>query len=610
MSILARLVTGILHGGGAASRRRAAAAACAEAVKRLKQGQASLAQEGFARALSQDPRHFAALSGLGVLHHRLGHRSLALDLLLRALEVEPRSREIALLAAQLLRLAKRRQEALAVLAPVLDASPDDPTVGYEMARLQRETGDMDGARRRLQALLERVPNHLGILEELAIVYRDCGEVAPAIECYERLAALMPDRARGGSARLFQELYRNEERKVLLGLHARWAERFAPAALQRSGHANDPAPERILRIGYVSADFGLTSAAPFIEPLLAHCDRARFAVTCYHASAHDDEVTARMRAYGHDWRDIADLDDEAFCAMVRSDRIDILVDLNGHTRGGRLTAFARRPAPVQATYLGYGATTGVAAIDYRITDAYIDPVGECERCYTETLLRLPGTMWCFAPPRATPAVQKPPFVERGAITFGSFNNFAKVGPEVLDTWATIGAQASGARFLFVGVPAGEIRRRVVERFGHRGVQEDRLTFNARVAPGDYYALYHEADVALDTFPYNGGATTCDALWMGVPVLTLAGRGTLARSGLSLLTAVGLRDWVAESIDDYVAGARAVAQSPEALGELRAGLRDRISASSLCDARRFMAGLEDALRRMWRTWCETKKEGLLQ
>ncbi len=606
MSILTRLVSDLFGGRVAASGTRAAEIACAEATQLLNHGQSARAEAAFSRALAHDAASFGAHSGLGVLYHRRGDRARALPHLLRALELEPRSHEIALLAAQHLRAAGRPRDAVAALEPLSAAALQDPAIAYELARSHREMGDFDGARRHLEALAERAPQHPGIVEELAIVHRECGDIDRSIECYERLTELLPDHSRVESARLFHELYRRHDREAHLARHVRWGKRFAPRALCRRDHANEPDPERRLRIGYVSADFWWTSAAPFIEPLLEHRDRARYLVTCYHVSRRDDEVTRRFREQADDWRDAADLDDEALADMVRRDGIDILVDLNGHTRGGRLTAFARCPAPVQLAYLGYGASTGVAAIEYRITDRYVDPVGEADRCYTEKLIRLQGSMWCFAAPRAAPGVRAGPVATRGALTFGSFNNFAKVGAELIDAWAEIGAQAHGARFLLVGVPEGETRREVATRFARRGVGPERAVFHGRVGPEDYYALYHEVDVALDSFPYNGGTTTCDALWMGVPVITLAGTNTLERSGLSLLTAAGLADWVTSSKEDYVARAVSIAEQPQRLSALRSGMRDRLAASSLCDGRRFTAEMEQALRDTWRAWCEPRNE----
>jgi len=607
MSILSRLVSDIFGGRVGRTDLRAAQSACAEAARWLKQGQTDRAELAFRRALAHDATNLAAHGGLGVLYQRLGDNGRALEHLLAALEIEPQSRELSLLAAQLLRAGGRQRDALAVLQPASAARPQDPVILGELARLLRDSGDLDGARRHLEPLAGNMAPEPAIVDELANVYRECGNIDQAIDCYERLGTLLPDHSRSASARLFHELYRRHDRAEHFERHLRWGERFAPRTLRRANHRNGPDPERTLRVGYVSADFWRTSAAPFIEPLLAYRDRTRFHVICYHASARDDEETRRFRNQADEWREVNGLDDEALSVMVRDDDVDILVDLNGHTRGGRLMMFARCPAPVQLAYLGYGATTGVAAIEYRITDGHIDPVGEADRWYTEKLVRLPGSMWAFTPPRSAPEVRPGPVAMRGALTFGSFNNFAKVGTEVIDAWAGIGAQIPTTRFLIVGIPQGDTRRRVAERFSLRGVGPERVVFHGRVGASEYYSLYHQVDVALDAFPYNGGTTTCDALWMGVPVLTLCGSSTLERSGLSLLTAGGLSNWVTHSKDDYVAMAVGMARKPDCLAELRFGMRDRLTRSSLCDGRRFMVGMEQALREMWRAWCGRKGEG---
>jgi protein O-GlcNAc transferase len=357
---------------------------------------------------------------------------------------------------------------------------------------------------------------------------------------------------------------------------------------------------------VSADYRRSSAAPFIEPLLAARDAERFHVVCYNSWRERDEVTERFAALADDWREVAELSDTGFAKQVRADAIDILVDLNGHTTGNRLPAFGPRLAPVQATYLGYAATTGVAAIDYRITDAVLDPPGRTERYYSERLLRLPDAMWCYTPPQSAP--EPAAGRETGAApTFGVFNNFAKVSPAAIETWAEILAQLPHARLLCVGVPSGSSRARFAAPFEARGVDPERLTFTGRASYAEYLDLHQRVDIALDSFPYTGGTTTCDALWMGVPVLSLAGDAVPARSGASLLSAIGLSDWVAQTREDYVARALQHAGAHAALEELHRTLRARMAASPLCDRTRFMRAFEDLLRRMWREWCAVAPPG---
>lgn len=591
----------MLEGRNAAHRKGDADAACADATRALKQGFTAEALAHFERALELEPHNFSAHSGLGVLHFRAGAPQRSLTHLLQALRMRPETREIGLLAAQLLRKAQRARQSVEVLTPVAAACPGDPAIELEMARALRDLGDLDAALQRLSALCAQRPAHAVALEELAVVNRDCGRIDEALEAYRRVAALEPDLPTAHGAVLFHELYREHDRGAHLRAHREWAERFAPSRLARTRHRNRADPERAIRLGYLSADFGLTSAARFIEPLLAHSDRNRFALTCYHTSTRDDVVTQRFRSYVGRWREADGMSDQQLCDRVLADEIDVLVELNGHTRGNRLTALAHRPAPVQVTYLGYGASTGVDAIGYRVTDGVIDPVEEADRWYSEKLLRLPGSMWCYAPPYEAPEVQRLPASAKGHITFGSFNNIAKIGAGVLDTWSEIAARGPGTRFVFAGVPAGSARTRISDAFEQRGVGAERLEFHDRVTADRYYALYHEVDVALDSFPYNGAATTCDALWLGVPVLTLAGEDALARSGLSLLSSLGMREWVVASPGDYVAKAMQCAQDVGQLAALRAELRGRLRRSPLCDGRSFVAAFEKLIREAWRQWC---------
>jgi len=565
----------------------------------LGQGARDDAQRDFEAAVRRDASCAPAHCGLGVVHQQRGDRAAALEHLQRATRAAPGNRVIVLRSAQALDEMGFAEEAIALLAPVAEQHPADWQACVRLANLLRARDAFDAATATMERTVAANPGAGGAIETLAILYRDAGRIDEALALYERVAALHPGVATAHSVVLFHELYRAHDRAELAQRHRVWGRRFAPPGAV-AGFANPPQAERPVRIGYVSADFRRSSAAPFIEPLLAARDAARYHVVCYATVRERDAVSERFAALADGWRDVAALDDNAFAARVREDAIDILVDLNGHTRGNRLPAFGRRLAPVQATYLGYGATTGVAAIDYRITDAVIDPPGPAERYYSERLVRLPDAMWCFTPPAEAP----PPGAARPAgegVTFAVFNNFSKVTPVALESWAEILARAPGARLLWVGVPPGQTQARTRAPFARRGVAPERLTFHGRLSYAEYLALHQQADIALDTFPYTGGATTCDALWMGVPVLTLAGDAVPARSGCSLLSALGLGDWIAQTPEDYVARALRLANARAPLADLQASLRARMAASALCDAPRFMRGFEGALRGIWREWC---------
>lgn len=377
---------------------------------------------------------------------------------------------------------------------------------------------------------------------------------------------------------------------------------APTIIQRNSLTNDP--ERRLSIGYVSPDFRAHSVAYFATPFFRAFDRQSFDVIAYASVPQTDEVTNQLRDQTTAWHDVCSLDDQQLAQKIHDDRIDILVDLAGLTRNTRLPAFTARPAPVQMSYIGYPNTTGFPSIDYRITDGITDPEGADDH-YTETLIRLPRCFLCYAVPAFAPDVGPPPYERHGHITFGSFNNFAKVNPKVLDLWAEVLTAVPSSKLLLKAAgSADEITQQVIRgRLGERGIDPDRIRFAHYAAgPGDHLAEYNEVDLALDTFPYNGTTTTCEAFWMGVPVVTLAGDRHVARVGMSLLTAVGFEAGIASSPEDYVLTAKLLAEQPKLLATLRRNFRAEMSRSPLVDNQGHARAMEQAFREVWRMHCE--------
>jgi protein O-GlcNAc transferase len=355
----------------------------------------------------------------------------------------------------------------------------------------------------------------------------------------------------------------------------------------------PAPGGKLRVGYVSADFRLHSIFYFIEPLFVHHDRGRFEIVCYSNTQKPDAATRQLRNHVPHWRDISSLSDEAAVELIKQDDIDLLVDLSGHTSGNRLLMFSRKPAPVQMTYLGYSNTTGVATIDYRITDQFVDPEGISDAMYSEALLRMPHSLWCYRPPMPMPDVNTLPALTHGKTTFASVSNFTKVNRRIIELWAQILANTPNSELLIAGAPAGETQTRVLGQFESHGVDATRIQFVGKVNYDDYLALYQRMDIVLDTFPYAGGTTTCESLWMGVPVVTLAGKSGVSRAGVSLLSTVGLADLIANTPEQYVSIAADLAHDTPRLATLRAGLRDQMRNSPLMDERNFARAYESLL-----------------
>ena len=400
------------------------------------------------------------------------------------------------------------------------------------------------------------------------------------------------------------------RKELFAEHLAYARRFEfPLKRNWSAHPNSRASDKRLKIGYVSPDFRDHAVAFFIEPALAHHDREQTEVYCYYNNSKSDQVTLRLKSLVAHWRDISALDDDEAAKQIREDGIDILIDLAGHTAGGRLQTFARKPAPVQVTWLGYPCTTGLAAMDYRITDRHADPEGASEQYFSETLCRLPDAFHCYSPPPDAPEIGALPAHALGGITFGSFNNLAKLSAEVRTLWAQVLLAVPGSRLLLksASLTDAATRLRLIADFSELGIGEERLTLAAAEATHfAHLTRYNQVDIGLDPFPYNGVTTSFEAMWMGVPVVTLAGDSFISRMGVSMLTRLGLTELVASAPQEYVAIAARLASDLERLAGLRAGLRERMTNSPLTDAGRFARNLEQAYRDMWVRWCERSQD----
>lgn len=384
-------------------------------------------------------------------------------------------------------------------------------------------------------------------------------------------------------------------------HVAWAKTHAdPLLAQARAHENSRDPERRLRIGYVSADFRQHALSYFIEPALAQHDSAAFEVFCYYSGRVADDVTRRLAQYADHWHEIRDLDDEHAAGLIRSHGVDILVDLSGHLRDNRLLVFARKPAPIQVTYLAYPNTTGMSAMDYRITDAVCDPPGATERFYRETLIRLPRCMWCYQPGADMPALSPSPARRTGRVTFASMNGANKVTERMLSLWGRILGEVPDSRIVLTTVP--ELgRERIRDALSQAGVAEERISMHDRLPTKDFWALYAGIDILLDTFPMNGGTTTCEALSLGVPVITRSGDIFQSRAGLSILGSMGLDELIAGSDDEYVRIAVDLARDGAHMAALRAGLRERMRASPLADGHGYARALEAACREVWRRWC---------
>jgi protein O-GlcNAc transferase len=452
-------------------------------------------------------------------------------------------------------------------------------------------------------VLELKPNDWGALSNLAFAYFCQARLENAIACYHQ--ALSADRScvQAHDNLLFTLQYSPDyDAAAIFAECRRWNEQHAaPLARFIEPHTNDRTPHRRLRIGYVSPDFRNHVLAVFLLPLLESHDRQQFEIFCYSNVAAPDFVTARLQPLANAWRDIRALSDEQIAALIRRDEIDILIDLTVHGDSNRLLVFARKPAPVQVTWLGYPGTTGLATIDYRLTDPYLDPPGHFDTYYSEQSFRLTDTFWCYSSIAHTP-VSDLPALHNGYITFGSLNNLFKVNPGVLSLWARALQGVERSR-LIMRAPEGSSRQWVLDTLKLGGISADRIDFVGRQPRGRYLETYHRIDIALDTFPYNGHTTTLDALWMGLPVVTLIGQTVVGRAGYSQLTNLGVPELIAQSLEEYVHIATTLASDLDRLHRLRSTLRPQIERSPLMDSSRFTRNLEAAYRQLWHGWCQT-------
>jgi predicted O-linked N-acetylglucosamine transferase (SPINDLY family) len=433
-------------------------------------------------------------------------------------------------------------------------------------------------------------------------------IEEAAAAYGRALAGDPRNHQARSARLMALHYLDGvSREALFAEHRAFGEaaeaaaQAAPAFPRRGETGTDECNSRRLRIGFLSPNLRAHSVAYFLEPLLEHLDRGRFEIFLYHDHSVIDAISERFRKLATQWRHVAGRPHAAVEGMLRDDGLDILVDLAGHTELNRLPLFARRVAPVQATYLGYPDTTGLKSMDFRLVDAVTDPPGEADGFCTERLVRFAPTAWCYAPPVEAPPPGRPPSAAGGPPTFGCFNNFAKITDRTLRAWGRLLAAVPGSRLILksFGLGAPALQSAARRRLAAAGADAGRVELlDHAPSLGEHLAAYARVDVALDTFPYHGTTTTCEALWMGVPVVTMAGDRHASRVGISLLQAAGCADGIASDWDEYVRLAAALASDPARLASCRSGLRDSLRRSPLLDragqAARLGAAFEAMLR----------------
>jgi protein O-GlcNAc transferase len=564
-------------------------------------GRNEAAAEAFERTAALDPACTEAHRQLGVLRLAQGRLPEAEAALRRALEIDPAQPQVLNNLGIVLKNQHRTAEALECYARALALEPDDADLlgnqGVALMRLARYAP----AEASLRAAAARAPARAAIWSNLGLAVMEQGRMEEAEALFRQALLLEPQRTDARSNLLFALNFTARHAPQAALAEARlYGEVVARTAKPYTAWNCDPQPAR-LRVGLVSGDLREHPVGFFLESLVAPLAAQGLELFAYPTHPRLDALGSRLKAGMAAWTPLLGLDDAAAAARIHADGVHVLLDLSGHTAHNRVPVFAWKPAPVQAAWLGYFATTGVAAIDALIADPVGVPPAQAWH-FSERVVRLPHTRLCFTPPAGAPPVAALPAARRGHVTFGCFQNIAKIGPAVLAAWAGVLARVPGARLRLQNKALGDaaVAARLRASLAAAGIDTTRVDLHGAVPRAAYLAAHAEVDLLLDTFPFPGGTTTCEALWMGVPTVTLAGDRLLARQGAGLLHAAGLGDWVAGDLDGYVERAVAFAGDLDRLAAVRAGLRERVAGSPLFDATRFAAAMAAALRSLWRQY----------
>jgi len=500
----------------------------------------------------------------------------------------------------------RIDEALRVYEEAHRTSPESPELLANWGRTLLINSRFDEAMQRTAQAQALDPENPVMLATLGRCHASCFDIEEGVRCLEKSIQLRPSEELTRSALLFVMLHcPGLDPAELLEAHRAWGRNHAPPpAIDAQSLPNNRDADRPLRVGYVSGDFRQHPVSYFVEPILANHTGA-VQVFCYNTAppAEADATTSRIKSLGHEWREISSSDDATVAQSMRKhDKLDILVDLAGHTQNNRLTLFARRIAPIQVTYLGYQATTGIESVDYRLTDALVDPPGMTESLHTERLARL-KVFACYRPPDGAPAVGPLPLLRNGYVTFGAFTKTEKISAPTMDLWARVlqAVPASRLAVFAAALDSPSVAQKFLSLMGERGISSDRIDRIGGQSLAAYLASHDRVDLALDSLPFNAHTTTMHALWMGIPTVTIAGSSYPSRMGLAVMTHLGLCEYVAGTPDDFVRTAAERASDTAALAELRGDLRQRIAKSALTEAHGFCDDLETAYRTLWHRWC---------
>lgn len=574
------------------------------------QGDIAEAVASYRRAIEHRPDSAESHNNLGNALKDLGRVNEAIDSLNCALRLCPDHVEAQCNLGTAMMEIGRHAEAIACYQKALKLKPDFAPAHFNLGFALADQGRLGDAVQEYEQALTHNPRYAEALNNLGVAFRDQGLVDEALTAFRKAIEVEPRHITAHSNLVFTQQYQPGVTPAEL-LHAhedfgcRHAEPFRGAWKDQATNRD---PRRRLRLGFVSPDFRRHPVAYFFVGVFENLDPEQCETFCYYNGKTFDEFTRRFQARATAWRDIRGHGDERVAEQIRSDGIDILFDLAGHTAHNRLLVFARKPAPVQITWIGYEGTTGLAAMDYLLADRHVVPAGT-EHLYREKILRTPAGYVCYGPPSNAPPAGVLPSLKKRYVTFASFNNLAKISPHVVTVWSKILHRVPGSRLLlrYKGLGDDTVRRRYINLFAGSGISANRVDLLPPTSYPEYLATFQEVDIALDPFPFSGSTTTCEALWMGVPVITLPGETFASRHSLSHLSTIGLTETVAGNLEEYVELAAALARDTSRLAALRASLRERMAASPLCDGRRFAENLLGVLRAVWTSQDRTQPAG---
>ena len=561
-------------------------------------GEFDIALTFYREALLAKPDYPRAHMNVGNALERLGRTEEAVSALREALGSSPEYAPARFNLGRLLALSGNQADAEFELREALRVKPDMVEACVLLAHIFASTGRVAEAQDELRQALEVRPDFALAALNLGRLLMDQARFEEAVSVMEHSVAIAPNAL---SWMLFAINNRSDlDASQIYKLHSSVGAALARTAGPRyTAWSNRADPSKRLKLGYVSGDLFLHPVGTLLKPILEHHDRTGFEIHCFSNSPNVDPVTAKLRQFASNWHQISDLSDDQFAEFVRTNGIDILVDLSGHTNRDRLRAFARHPAPVQVTWLGYLNTTGLPTMDYRICDRHTDPCDETDDLHTEKLFRMPHSQWCYDPwlaPQELATDDRPS--ER--VVFGSFNKSTKITDPCLDLWCRVLEAVPSASLLILDVSSND-KQALLKRIGQRNIDIARISTLERQTVEAYFRTINSVDIALDTLPYNGATTTLDTLWMGVPIAALRGERGIARGGYSILRSMNATELIAENPDEYVDLNVRLSTDQVWRKTLRATLRDRLRASPLMNAAAFVADLETGYRFMWQTWC---------